>query len=143
MKGAKPQLRNDAKAVGNVAPPRWMAKEAKTEWQRVMPILAERRILTVADLGSLENYCVAIGTVRQMERHLRRHGHVFETFKETSEGDAVCLGMKRNPAVGIQSDAMTRARLLAAELGLTPVSRSRPAIREDDPEDEDDPLNLS
>jgi P27 family predicted phage terminase small subunit len=44
--------------------------------------------------------------------------------------------MKRNPAVGIQSDAMTRARLLAAELGLTPVSRSRPAIR-DDADDDD------
>ncbi len=49
--------------------------------------------------------------------------------------------MKRNPAVGIQSDAMTRARLLAAELGLTPVSRSRPA-NPDDEEDEDDLSDL-
>ena len=62
-----------------------------------------------------------------MERHLQEHGHVLQDI----EGK-----MKRNPAVGIQSDAMTRSRLLAAELGLTPVSRSRPAIR--DEEDDDD-----
>ncbi|EYD74858.1 Phage terminase small subunit [Rubellimicrobium mesophilum DSM 19309] len=87
-----------------------------------MPILTERRILTEADLGSLENYCTAIGQVRQMERHLQDYGHILDV-----EGV-----WKRNPAVGVQSDAMTRARLLAAELGLTPVSRSRPAIREED-----------
>ncbi|EYD73610.1 Phage terminase small subunit [Rubellimicrobium mesophilum DSM 19309] len=90
-----------------------------------MPILAERRILTEADLGSLEMFCVAIGTVREMERELQDKGHVI-TVKGVP---------KRNPATGIQSDAMTRARLLAAELGLTPVSRSRPAIREDDDDD--------
>ena len=70
-----------------------------------------------------------------MERHLQQHGHVFEVFKETDDGRLVSLGIKRNPAVGIQSDAMTRARLLAAELGLTPVSRSRPSIRDDGDDD--------
>ncbi len=53
-------------------------------------------------------------------------GHVIDTMN----------GLKRHPAVGIQSDAMTRARLLAAELGLTPVSRSRPTIREDASDDD-------
>lgn len=85
-------------------------------------------------MGSLENYCTTIGQVREMERHLQEHGHVFESFKDTEDG-IVSTGMKRNPAVGIQSDAMTRARLLAAELGLTPVSRSRPSIRDDDDDD--------
>lgn len=68
---------------------------------------------------------MAIGQVRAMERHLQAHGHVID----------VDGAMKRNPAVGIQSDAMTRSRLLAAELGLTPVSRSRPAMRDDGDDD--------
>src|SRR5690606_36103701 len=122
--------------------PSWLSVEAKKEWRRVMPILVERRILTTADLGSLENYCTAIGQVRDMERHLQEHGHVFESFKER-DGELVSTGLKRNPAVGIQSDAMTRARLLAAELGLTPVSRSRPAIREDDDDDALNPLSIT
>lgn len=127
MRGTKPHLRTDPEATGNLPPPPWMSDHAAEEWRRVMPILTERRILTDADLGSLENYCVAIGTVREMEAHIQTHGHVIEDLTGA---------MKRNPAVGIQSDAMTRSRLLAAELGLTPVSRSRPAIRDD--EDDDD-----
>ena len=133
MRGTKPAMQTEKQALPEVTAPDWLSADAQAEWQRVMPVLAERRILTAADLGGLENYCIAIGTVREMERHLQRYGHVIE-----AEG-----AFKRNPAVGIQSDAMTRARLLAAELGLTPVSRSRPAMRDDDPEDGDDPLHLS
>lgn len=132
MRGTKPHMLPDREAVTDLAAPEWMTEDAAAEWSRVMPILTDRRILTVADLGSFENYCVAIGTVREMERHLQAHGHVVDV-------DGV---FKRNPAVGIQSDAMTRARLLAAELGLTPVSRSRPSIREPGGEDEDDPLDV-
>lgn len=120
MRGVKPHLVVDNAAVSKAPPvPTWLSKDAKAEWRRVVPILVERRILTTADLGSLENYCTAIGQVREMERQLQRDGHVIDTDK----------GLKRHPAVGIQSNAMTRARLLAAELGLTPVSRSRPAVR--------------
>lgn len=127
LRGTKPHLSTDPSAVSGLPAPEWFTDHARDEWERVMPILTERRILTDADLGGLENYCIAIGTVRAMEEHLQEHGHIVTDL----EGR-----MKRNPAVGIQSDAMTRARLLAAELGLTPVSRSRPAIR--DEEDDDD-----
>jgi len=126
MRGVKPKLVIDNEPVERVMPPpAWLSKDAKAEWRRVMPILTDRRILTKADLGSLENYCTAIGQVRECERHLQQHGQVIEVAGQ----------MKRNPSVGIQSDAMTRARLLASELGLTPVSRSRPAIRDDDDAD--------
>lgn len=111
---------------GVTGAPAWLSKDAKAEWARVMPILVERRILTNADLASFENYCVAIGQVRECERLIRRGGYVVETNR----------GPRAHPAVKIQSDAMTRARLLAAELGLTPVSRSRPAVCEND-DDED------
>lgn len=125
MRGTKPHMKEAADPVVGIPVPRWLSKDAKTEWARVMPILTARRILTVADLGSLENYCIAIGQVREMERELQKHGHIIEINEAP----------KRNPAVGIQADAMTRARLLAAELGLTPVSRSRPAMRDDDDAD--------
>ena len=127
MRGRKPELatvRNALEAV--ITAPAWLSKQAKAEWRRVMPDLTKRRILTAADLGSLENYCIAIGQVRDMERLVGKEGHVVETAR----------GPRAHPAVRIQSDAMTRARLLAAELGLTPVSRSRPAIRDDENSDD-------
>jgi P27 family predicted phage terminase small subunit len=134
MRGAKPHLVVDNSSVKrSPGVPGWLSVDAKKEWRRVMPILVQRRILTVADLGSLENYCVAIGQVREMERHIQEHGAIVDV-----EGL-----MKRNPAVGIQADAMTRARLLAAELGVTPVSRSRPSVREGEDDDDLNPLNIS
>jgi P27 family predicted phage terminase small subunit len=129
MRGTKPNIRQEAEPLEPAQAPEWLSEDARAEWSRVMPILTQRKILTEADLGSLENYCIAQGQVREMERHLQEFGHVLMI-----EG-----ALKRNPAVGIQSDAMTRARLLAAELGATPVARSRPAVR--DGEDDDSELD--
>jgi len=134
MRGTKPHLVIDNDAVSKVTgAPAWLSADAKKEWKRVLPILVQRRILTTGDLGSVENYCIAIGQVRETERLLQKNGQII----------LVNDIPKRNPAAGIQSDAMTRSRLLAAELGLTPVSRSRPAIRGEDENDEFDPLNIS
>jgi phage terminase small subunit len=41
----------------------------------------------------------------------------------------------------MQNQAMQTARQLAAELGLTPASRSRPAVRNDD-KDDDNPFDI-
>lgn len=124
MKGRKPELMADANALdASTRPPSWLGKHAKAEWRRVMPELTRRRILTVADLGSLESYCVAMGRVRQLEGLLR------------TEIDLKLLRA--------QDKSMVTARQLAAELGLTPVSRSRPAVRDNDNEgDDDNPLAL-
>lgn len=127
MKGTKPQMREDAAALTDApTAPEWLADEARKEWDRVMPILTERRILTDADLGGLENYCICIGRVRDTEALIQ------------SEADA---GMMLK-LIRVQDKAMASARQLAAELGLTPVSRSRPAIREDEDGDDNSPNPL-
>jgi len=127
MRGVKPAISTDPDALDSLPVPDWFAPDASAEWSRIMPILLERRILTDADLGSLESYCVATGTIREMERLLQADGHILNV-----EGT-----LKKHPAVSVQSDAMTRARLLASELGLTPVSRSRPSVRDDGDDDDE------
>lgn len=124
MRGRKPELASDATALNaSTRPPAWLSKHAKAEWRRVMPELAKRRILTIADLGSLESYCVAMGRIRELEVLLR------------AEIDLKLLRA--------QDKSMVTARQLAAELGLTPVSRSRPAVRDNENEgDDDNPLAL-
>lgn len=118
MKGRKPQLAADTSALEAVRPPSWLSKHAKAEWRRVMVELTKRRILTTADLGSLESYCIAMGRIRELEKLLSA-GFDPKLFRA-------------------QDKSMTTARQLAAELGLTPVSRSRPAVRDNDDEDDDD-----
>jgi P27 family predicted phage terminase small subunit len=126
MKGTKPKIQTDGGAIDRSrSAPSWMSKDAKAEWKRVFPSLVERRILTIADLGGLESYCVATGRIREIERTLQAGGI-----------DPVFVRM--------QDKAMQTARQLAAELGLTPVSRSRPTIRNDENDDDsDNPLNIS
>lgn len=120
MKGTKPQLREVTTPASVVEAPAWLSKEARKEWDRVLPDLIERRILTTADLGGLENYCICIGRVRDTEALIQ------------NEPDAE-MQLK---LIRVQDKAMASARQLAAELGLTPVSRSRPAIREDEGSDD-------
>lgn len=119
MKGTKPRLVIDNDAVKTVPrAPAWLSREAAAEWRRIMPGLVQRRILTTPDLGGVENYCVAMGRVRQVERLI---------------GNANAEDL---PALArMQDKAMTTARQLAAELGLTPVSRSRPTMRDDGDDD--------
>jgi P27 family predicted phage terminase small subunit len=107
-------------------PPAWLSRFAKDEWRRVAPILVERAVLTEADLGTLESFCVSSGIVRQAQIEISRDGLV--------------IAGKRHAAFGVLNAAQTTARLCAAELGLTPVSRSRPAIRDD--EDADSLLDI-
>lgn len=122
MRGRKPQLGNEAAPVANVPDaPAWLSKDGKAEWRRIMPLLVERRILTDADLGSVENFCLAIGRTRELERLIQ---------KAKGEIDPKLFRM--------QDKAIQTARQLAAELGLTPVSRSRPAMRDEDPDELDD-----
>lgn len=125
MKGTKPHMVQANDAIDKkIAAPSWLSADAKAEWKRVFPSLVSRKILTNADLGGLENYCIAIGRVRQIEKALQ--------------------GGFEEKLVRAQDKAMTTARQLAAELGLTPVSRSRPTMRDDNNEDDDEnPLNVS
>jgi P27 family predicted phage terminase small subunit len=123
MRGRKPELCVDRNAFDAVvSPPGWLSKHAKAEWRRVMPDLTARRILTAADLGSVESYCIASSRIRELELLLRA-GIDPKLFR-------------------MQDQAMKTARQLAAELGLTPVSRSRPSIREDGNADDLSPLAL-
>lgn len=127
MKGKRPNLVVDADAIDKIPrAPSWMGKHAKAEWNRVLPALVQRRVLTPADLGSVENYCVSIGRVREIEA-------------------AMQAAVEINPALFRMQDKATQtARQLASELGLTPVSRSRPSVREGAADDDGaNPLNIS
>lgn len=125
MKGTKPQLVVDNGTVSHMpAPPDWLSDEAKKEWRRAMPGLVERGILTEGDIASFENYCLAQGHVRELESDIRA---VNDLKVKTS-------------LLRSQDKAMASARQMAAELGLTPISRSRPAMRDLFEGDDDDPL---
>jgi P27 family predicted phage terminase small subunit len=130
VKGRKPAtLPASAAAVAEVPrPPVLLSKDARAEWKRAAAVLVERKILTPADYETLASYCIAIGMRNDALHTLAKDGATFVTP----------AGMvKRHPAVGNLNDAIALAARLAAELGLTPVSRSRVIAHEDGGDDLD------
>jgi P27 family predicted phage terminase small subunit len=79
--------------------------------------LKTRRTVTREDLPVVEQYCLAVGTVRRSQAIIGAEGDTVTT--ET--------GTKRHPAFQTLFQALTESRRLAAELGLTPASRTKAA----------------
>jgi len=116
MKGRKPKLAviDGGSVPGKCASaPSWLTPQAKAEWRRAAPELFHRNLLAADTLATLESYCVAVGMVRETEEIMGREGRM--VMAES--------GPKPHPAFRMQSAAMREARLLAAELGLTPHRR--------------------
>lgn len=114
MKGEKPKLIPIEGSLGKCpSAPSWLTSQAKAEWRRTAPELFKRKLLVRDMLASLESYCVAAGQVREAEEVMATGGRIQET-------DA---GSKPHPMLKVQATAMREARLLAAELGLTPHRR--------------------
>lgn len=123
-RGRKPTLHPDDDALTKAPPvPKHLAPQAKAEWRRIMPQLINRRIITRADLAGVENYCICIGTVRQIE--------------EQRAGGAIDVKL-----FGVLNRAAQTARQLAAEYGLTPTSRTRIGNARQDDDDDDNPLSV-
>lgn len=127
MRGRKPELKVVDGGLSKAPPaPVWLSAEAKSEWRKLLPGLVARRTLTREDLPVFVNYCVALGDIQRARAAISRDGDVIQTPQ----------GPRRHWAFQTQYQAMTEARRLAAELGLSPASRSKAAAR--DPGETDD-----
>jgi P27 family predicted phage terminase small subunit len=115
VKGRKPKLVVLAGGAKGAVPgaPDWLPPNAQAEWRRAAPELHARSLLTRDVLATLESYCVAVGQVREYEEIMTAEGRLVATED----------GPKPHPAFRMQGAAMREARLLAAELGLTPHRR--------------------
>lgn len=106
--------------------PKWLDKEARAEWDRVVPQLVELKVLTGLDGGALERYCVAHSNWVKAQRDVQKHGPVVKTP----------FGPQKNPAIKLAQEERAAARLLAGELGLSPSARSRVKVTEKEPEED-------
>lgn len=125
LRGVKPTIERDSTALTKApAAPKQLSAYARAEWKRIMPGLIARGIITLGDLGGVEDYCRARGLVREIEDALRASGEI---------------DMK---LCRLQDKAMQTARQLAAEYGLSPVSRARVGSAAADDDDSDNPLMI-
>ncbi len=123
LRGIKPKISADRDPLTKAPPvPTYLSSFARSEWHRIMPRLIADRIITRADLGGIEELCIARGYVREVE------------------SQRTALNGPIDPKLfGVLNRAVQTARQLAAEYGLSPTSRARFARAAPD-DDDDNPL---
>lgn len=129
MKGRKPTITALHGALEEPPPaPAWLPKFGKTEWKRVVPALVKSRSLASQELSTIESYCIAVARIRETEAFLQKNGLTY--VSPTGES-------KRRPETTIHKEAIEAARRLAAEIGITPASRSKNKGGAADPEEDE------
>lgn len=96
-------------------PPDWMGFEAKCEWLRAGKDMWNEGGLEDKNLGMFENYCIAIGVIRECENMLAVDGKI--------------VGGKAHPAFKMMIEAMAQAKAAAISLRFV---RSAPRIKEEE-----------
>jgi P27 family predicted phage terminase small subunit len=104
------------------------------EWDVIAVDLRDRKLLAKPMLGVLETYVVALWMARQAAEDIAANGLKVKTAHQAD---------KANPATAVLKAAQISVARLAAELGITPASRSRAGMGGDKPATPDeDPLGL-
>ena len=108
-----------------LAPPSHLSREARSEWQRLAPMLTRLGILSDLDRGAFGAYCQAYGRWKAAETALRDLAR-----KDDSGMGALVINTKagnviQNPLVGIANKAQADMVRYAVEFGFTPSARAR------------------
>lgn len=105
--------------------PAWLDREAKAEWRRQAPELYAIGVITVVDGSVLAAYCEAFSLWKRASVRLQKMARNDDTVLyegicvKTQSGNVIL-----NPLQGAANSARRDMVRLAAELGLTPSSRS-------------------
>lgn len=100
---------------------------AREEWQRIAKDLNDAGQVTTVDRSTLIGYCVKYAQWRNLEAEARKHPFIVKA----PSGYPI-----PNPALGMANKAFGLMLKAAAELGITPSSRSRVSTVSRSEEDE-------
>lgn len=125
LRGKKTPANRDPDAIKRKPKaPVHLSRLAVMEWDRVMPLLIARGLITKADLGIVEDFCLTRGLIVELEARRRAKG-----------ADMPKL-------LRLQNAAMLTAARLSASLGLDPSSRARLLAADDGLDNSPNPLDV-
>jgi P27 family predicted phage terminase small subunit len=127
--GKRPlKKRSTPSTASKVSCPEWLGPGAKAEWRRVAPELVRLGLLTSLDRGVLAGYCDSYARWVECTRFLQAHGAHYIAPN----------GQPRKwPQVEEAKQAAQSMKAFAGEVGLSPNSRLRLNVEEQEvPEDD-------
>lgn len=116
--------------VGSIAMPRWLSKDGREVWKKLLPILLETKgLITKLDQWVIAIWCDTFGAYREAVRECKRHGRVMKVGKKGYKQVAVWETNRRKAALDLIR--------IGQELGMTPAARCRLQLLEKgEPNDE-------
>jgi P27 family predicted phage terminase small subunit len=122
--------------LGAPDPPRWLSREARAEWRRVVRACEDFPTwLQEVDRASLTAYCVAWASFVDAAKDLAERGPLVPA-RSSADGDAKV----KNPAAQVVRDSSEAMRKWARELGFTPDARGRVDVGQREVEGDDHPF---
>ncbi len=115
--GKRPLNKNEPQPKSSIPDcPRFLAKEAVLEWNRITVELSVLGVVTQIDRAALAAYCQVWARWARAEDKLNQEGEVVLT----DNGSPI-----QNPYLSIANKALKQMREFLIEFGMTPSSRSR------------------
>jgi P27 family predicted phage terminase small subunit len=103
-------------ALMSLDAPENLTGDARVEWDRVVEALTSAGQVTEVDRGTLIAYCLKFGQWQELEAEAKKHPFIVRA----PSGYPI-----PNPAIGMANRCFALMLKAAAELGITPSSRSR------------------
>ncbi len=125
--GKKPTKR---KKLTKMTPPYFLDEEAKKEWKRIAQPLVDMGLLDEFGLMGLAAYCTNFSRWIAAEKDIDEHGRSYTTVGRNGE-----KMRRQNPDVAIANEAMKLMKGFLSEFGMTPATRSKVIIKEQEEED--------
>ncbi|MGB7723572.1 MAG: phage terminase small subunit P27 family [Bryobacteraceae bacterium] len=101
--------------------PEWLSGAARTEWERVAPILESLGLLTKLDTTALAGYCACYAEWCRAQEFVQQNGQVLTLRDDKGAVRSVVAA----PEVGIAVRMLDKIRQFAGEFGMTPSARGR------------------
>ena len=125
--GHRPLNENEPTAPEGIPDmPPGLSPEAQKEWHRIIPILKEMRVLTIAYSAAVAGYCQTYARWFDAEADIEEHGSIIEEpiiRRRRGEDDEIAgYKRKKNPAVAIANESMKIMRAFLSDFGLSPAS---------------------
>lgn len=113
--------------------PRHLSDDARKHWRTIVKQLKAAKVMTRMDTDALAMYCETYTQWIDAMTDVKENGMLIEIEKESKIG-VVYTAMEVNAHVKIAAKAFDQLRLMLAEFGMTPASRTRVAIASKDEE---------
>lgn len=109
-------------------PPNYFGPIAAACWRKIVPYLESTERVQRIDAGMVEQYCTQYEIYRQAYADVQENGIQTKLFTslQNAAGEIIgkdFTGYRKNPAVGIMTDANKQLNSIGIQLGLTPKGR--------------------